>query len=352
MSAFGYSLANQGHRGVDIFFGISGFLICSKLVSEESKRGKINLKNFYLRRAFRILPAALIYLFVIAILGQTGVLTKMPFRELMSCIFFFRNYLPELSDITAYTGHYWSLSVEEHFYLIFPALLMCGKARRLKYLAPLLALLIGCWRVLDTHYNISTSIFSPEVVLSYHRTDRQADSLLWGCTLALWVNQVAFRKLLDKKLNTSVWLILVAMYSASCFYRIPLQGTFEAILVPLLLYGTIANKNTLIGSIFEFPLLKWVGRLSYSIYLWHSIFFVGRYHQPAILQAFPFNVIALIICASASYYFIERPLIGFGHKLTKIDKSELNPDDKVTEIIASQYTLYPPDGLATINQKR
>ncbi len=325
--AFGFPVANLGQRGVSVFFGISGFLICSKLVSEELKYGKISLKNFYLRRAFRILPPALAYLVVIALLGKAGLLARMPLRELLSCIFFFRNYLPEVSDISGYTGHYWSLSVEEHFYLLFPALLIWGNSSRVRFIAPLLAIMVGCWRILDARYNISSPLLPPEIILSYHRTDRLADGLLFGCTLALWVNQVAFRKVLHEKLTIFVWWALVAMYITGCFYSLPFQGILDAILIPLMLYGTTINRATLVGAILEFPLLKWIGRLSYSLYLWHAIFFVGRYHQPEFLQLFPINIAALIICASASYYLIEQPMISLGRKLMKATQDRPSPRD-------------------------
>src|SRR6266404_6221584 len=89
-----FPLANNGYRGVNVFFGISGFLICSKLLAEKSSKGRISLTNFYTRRVLRILPPAFLYIGVIALLGAVGVLAAMPRSEWVSSLFFFHNYLP------------------------------------------------------------------------------------------------------------------------------------------------------------------------------------------------------------------------------------------------------------------
>jgi peptidoglycan/LPS O-acetylase OafA/YrhL len=308
-------LANEGHRGVNIFFGISGFLICTKLLEERERRGRISLKSFYTRRVFRILPPALLYVGVIALLGTLGLLSSMPTPEWSSCLFFFRNYLSPSVATTAYTGHYWSLSVEEHFYLFFPGLLVALGRRRAKWAVPALALAVALWRTLDMRYGLV-----PDAPLAWQRTDRIADGLLWGCAFALWMREPAFRDFLRRQLTPAVWLALLALYVATWYYPPRLSGTVEGVLVPLLLLSTILGPETLPGRFLELPALRWVGRLSYSLYLWQTILFVGRYYRPNVLQTFPLNLCLLLACASVSYHLVERPLTSYGHKMSKSRK--------------------------------
>ena len=127
-----HHLQNNGAEGVWLFFAISGLLICSRMIAEESTYGRVSLRNFYIRRAFRILPAALLYLLVIALLGSLNVL---PFDlpSWLGAVFFYRNYWHYFFGANAgswFTGHFWSLSVEEQFYLLWPAaLLLLGKRK-------------------------------------------------------------------------------------------------------------------------------------------------------------------------------------------------------------------------------
>jgi peptidoglycan/LPS O-acetylase OafA/YrhL len=120
-----------GSKGVDLFFAISGLLICWRLMEEEQRSGSISIKKFYIRRTFRILPPALACLGVIGMLGLTGVL-DIGLKEWLGGVFFLRNYTSLLGPFHPgwhFTEHYWSLSVEEHFYLLMPALLVFTKPR-------------------------------------------------------------------------------------------------------------------------------------------------------------------------------------------------------------------------------
>jgi len=107
-----YTFMRTGPNGVSVFFAVSGFLICTRLLEEEQLTGKFNLKGFYVRRACRILPAAFCYLTIIGVLGILGILTVTPL-EWGSCVLFFRNYLsPDWihHGWGGYTIHYWSLA--------------------------------------------------------------------------------------------------------------------------------------------------------------------------------------------------------------------------------------------------
>ena len=100
----------SGDLGVSIFFGISGYLICTRLLDEDRSRGRISLRRLYLRRAFRILPPAFAYLTAITLLALLGVF-HLSLLEVAAAALFFRNYVPGNWD----SSHFWSLAVEEHF---------------------------------------------------------------------------------------------------------------------------------------------------------------------------------------------------------------------------------------------
>lgn len=150
------ALSNIGETGVELFFAISGLLICSRLLDEESHSGRINVKNFYIRRCFRILPAAIFYLLVIAILAAFHIIPLWPF-DWFAALLFFRNYAMVFEYLHHsplalhwYTGHFWSLSMEEHFYLLLPAVLVVFKKTR-RYILISLVVVIALWRFLLTH---------------------------------------------------------------------------------------------------------------------------------------------------------------------------------------------------------
>ena len=149
-----FSLTRVGANGVSLFFAIRGFLICSRLLEEQAMCGRISLKGFYIRRACRVLPAAMTYLLFIALVAVLGFIIVDP-REWLAVALFWRNYLPDPwihQGWGGYTVHYWSLAVEEHFYFIWPALLVFSGKRRAQVLAIVLALVVAVWRWGDFHH--------------------------------------------------------------------------------------------------------------------------------------------------------------------------------------------------------
>jgi len=318
------ALAGQGFRGVDVFFGISGFLICSKLIEEHKRTGSISLKHFYSRRAFRILPPAFAYLAIVGMLGALRLLASMPPAEWLSCLLFFRNYMSASVTASGYTGHYWSLSVEEHFYLLLPGALLLLGPRRARVAIPLLAIAVAAWRAYDAHAMLIEHWWPTEA--RYHRTDVRVDELLWGAALPLALTHRGLRDWLNHSLSIWAWAAIVFCYVAVAAKNPPLSRMVEGILVPLILLGTILNSSSAIGRFLEHRVVRWLGRISYSLYLWQSIFFTGRYHEPSLLQTFPLNAIVLLCVATASYYLVERPMIALGHRLSRAGEDRRAPD--------------------------
>src|SRR5579884_1343639 len=137
-----------GALGVHMFFALSGFLITYRLLEEHAQTGAIHLKAFYRRRVRRILPPALLYLGVIAVVGpMLGLLPTSP-KEILACLFFYRNLYQPAMPSAWYTAHFWSLSIEEQFYLFWPFfLILWGPAKRRARIAAL-ALIVAnvIWR--------------------------------------------------------------------------------------------------------------------------------------------------------------------------------------------------------------
>jgi peptidoglycan/LPS O-acetylase OafA/YrhL len=311
-------LSNIGEVGVEIFFAISGLLICSRLLDEEARTTRINVKAFYVRRCFRILPAAFCYLLVIAILGAFHVVPLLPL-DWFGALFFFRNYAMVAAymhhsplALHWYTGHFWSLSMEEHFYLVLPALLVFFRKRRLPILAGM-AIAITCWRSFYAHVMHNTYQLS-------FRTDTHVDALLIPALLAVAVFPVVRNQTATRYLPAWSFPLLVAVELTLVLTKVPFFFTLQAIVLPLLILSTVLHPHTIPGRILESPALRWVGWISYSLYLWQQLFFgvnfAGSPPGLVILREPPISFAALLACATFSYYLVEKPFIRWGHQLT------------------------------------
>jgi peptidoglycan/LPS O-acetylase OafA/YrhL len=295
-------LSPIGALGVSIFFALSGLLICNRLLVEYARAGRIDLAGFYVRRVFRILPPALVYLTVLAGLG---VATD---HELAACLFFWRNY----TTGGWYTDHFWSLAVEEHFYLSFPVILAVAGPRRGLPITAAVLVALSAWRVLDTNW---VWLFErTRAVQQTFRTDCRLADLLFGALAALMVARIP------------AWAVRVVSVSSGLFVLALLAGRqmpwgVPSALLPWLLIGTVLRPDGGTGRILEWSPLAWVGRMSYSLYLWQQLFFGLRpsHGVPALgwVQKWPWNAIALLACAATSHYLLERPLTRFGRLLAE-----------------------------------
>jgi peptidoglycan/LPS O-acetylase OafA/YrhL len=311
------SLANVGEVGVELFFAISGLLICTRLLEEESSAGQISVKAFYLRRVFRILPAAIFYLLVIAILAACHLIPVFPL-DWFAALFFFRNYvmLFEFLNHSAlplhwYTGHFWSLSMEEHFYLALPAVLVAFKKTR-RWVLVGTALSIALWRI------VLARVIHHDYQFNF-RTDTHVDALLIPALIALALYPLTRNETAKRCIPTWSFPIFLVMELLLLTTRVPCFFTLQAIVLPLLILSTTLHPNTVQGRILESRPLCWIGWISYSLYLWQQLFFgvnfVGSPPGLVLLRKAPFNLVALLLCATFSYYAIEKPFIRLGHKL-------------------------------------
>ena len=308
---------SSGTHGVNLFFAISGLLITSRLLEEWDTAGRVSLKRFYIRRAFRILPPALMYLACVALLGAIGLLPVVR-EEFVAATLFYRNYLPAIlgpGGAGFFTSHYWSLGVEEHFYLLWPALLLFAGRKRALPVAIVVAVLVAVWRHFEAWREIM--LYNAIQPTYFARSDTRIDSIMWGVVAALALSRPDVRAYMERYLSTIVMLALAALYGAIVF-RFGTRPTFwEAMIVPVIVVGTVLRPQSIVSRMLESPAMRWIGRLSYSLYLW-EFFFVYYPGVPTTLgvwQTFPVNLIAAVACAAASYYLVERPLVRLGHRI-------------------------------------
>lgn len=327
----GLKLPGFGGYGVELFFAISGLLIFSKLSEEREKTGGFNLRMFYARRFFRLAPALLVYLLVCIGLSLFGII-YVNSSDIAACLLFYRNYLASFqsSDAGYYTGHFWSLAVEGQFYLIAPLLLLLWTRSRLLVIFPVVALLIGIWRGVESRYGVSQQVF-PTLSFDIGRTDLCLDHLLWGAWFGLLIASNQGRARLTRLLSpSSAQYALLTLFILLITAPIPSRKIWFAIVAPCLLVSTILNSQTGLGKFLENSLLQWLGKISYSLYLWQQLFLLqgGTLHsQPLALpplgwvQNFPWGIPCTILAGVLSYYFVENPLRKLGSSLLKPRKA-------------------------------
>jgi len=301
-------LASLGHTGVLIFFAISGYLITTRLMEEHRKTGGISLRDFYVRRAFRILPPALLYLATVYVMARAGLLAcSLP--DIKSAALLYINYL-RVGDEGWRVGHFWSLSVEEHFYLVWPALLAWVGVKRGARAALVAALFIGAWRIVDNRFHLVAALLPGQGTDPIpYRTDLIADALFWGCCLAFVVGA---RKWEIGPVASNVIAVGALGMLVALVFRHVNHVAFLVHFLPVVMLGAIVvAPGSPIGKLLELAPLRMIGRLSYSLYIWQQLFLGGP--NPKLLPL-PWSFGAVFCFAVVSYSLVERPSIKLGRR--------------------------------------
>jgi peptidoglycan/LPS O-acetylase OafA/YrhL len=312
-------MSDAGEVGVELFFAISGLLICSRLLEEEAQFGQICLKSFYLRRCFRILPAAIFYLLVIAILAAFHIIPLLPL-DWFGSLFFFRNYAMVLESMHHsplalhwYTGHFWSLSMEEHFYLVLPGVLVIFRKTR-RWVLSGFVIAVALRRFFVAHIMHNDSLIN-------FRTDTHVDALFIPALMALLLYPLLRSQIARRWIPAWFFPIFLTLEIILLFNRVPFVSTLQATVIPLLILSTVLHPGSIPGRVLEMKPVCWIGWISYSLYLWQQLFFGSRFvnspPQLATLREWPVSFVALLACAAFSYYLVEKPLIRLGHRLAR-----------------------------------
>ncbi len=308
-----------GGLGVDVFFVISGYLITSLLLKEWDATGAISLQHFYLRRALRLFPALFALLAVwcvYAALAQSPVEARESYKFSLAAIFYYVNWLRAFGVANhAALGHTWSLSIEEQFYLLWPALLYVGL--KLGVSRPRLLALTILGAVASALWRAALWTGEESFARTYNGLDTRADALLVGCALALLLSTrgvpcsaLSRRALGVAALFSAVFVsaLIVVGGSNRLFLRDGL-GSVCALCVAILLASALTSPSALPFRLLGNRHLVFFGRLSYSLYLWHyPVYFWLRYLPPTHFRI-PLLLAASCACALLSYYLVERPFL-------------------------------------------
>lgn len=314
MAHAGWGHIVPGGFGVTVFFFLSGYLITTLLLGEIANHGRIALGAFYMRRLIRLVPPLLITLGFGIILTYLGFLSD-PFDwpTIASQIFFYFNYyfLYGSANPIQGSGVFWSLSVEEHFYLIWPFslpwLLATGKPR-IWVATALLALLI--WRA----FRFANGADMLEL---YYATDTRIDSLLWGCLLAMLPRPDAARIFSENPMILWPWVgaavggLLISFLVRDETFRAVLRYSLQgACLMPLFHYAVTMPHHVLFRAL-NATAIRRIGVWSYTIYLVH--FMVLQALQATWLAPYTVLTASLggaisVVYAWAVYRLVEAPL--------------------------------------------
>ena len=321
----GVTSVTGGYIGVDVFFVISGFLITSLMMEEARSTGKVSLTGFYARRARRILPAACFviaatvaatYLQLGPLLGRStavdglwasGFVANARFIHL-GTDYFAKNLPPSPLQ------HYWSLAVEEQFYLLWPSIiagcLLLGRSLR----KPVSVVRLGIVLVIagSFSWSVHQSVASPTT--AYFSPFTRAWELGAGALVA--VSAASIARIPPRIARVVSWsgfvLILIAAFTFSARTEFP--GYAAALPVAgtlLVIGGGIRQTRGDVALLLGVRPVRWLGRISYSLYLWHWPVLIIADER----SSHPLNASARVVCvlitlalSAASYYTIERPL--------------------------------------------
>jgi len=329
-----------GWIGVDLFFVLSGYLITSLLQNEYYASGNISFAKFYARRALRLFPPLLICVTMANVLWPYTPHYYYAANRLLATLaglFYFANLVPW--PVLGLLQHLWSLSVEEHFYLVWPIIvstfLFRASPRNRAFFLTITVFLIEAFRIFVFHCKLTWGLF---VINSYSFTLCRMDAILMGSLLAVVLshnNNVKTRRKVDIHWSLGILLCLLAtivlfVRESNIYWH---NGGFIFTNLLCLSIVAIAAKNPS-QPLLSSNILRWIGRRSYGMYLYHFPIFIAlgiliREHSSVnylLVTALRFAV--TIFVAEVSYRFIERPVLRYKKRYQ----------------VASEFVLAQPTG--------
>ncbi|MFL9897492.1 acyltransferase [Paraburkholderia fungorum] len=257
-----YPLKSFGREGVNLFFTLSGFLVGGLLLRQYAEKGNVDAKRFIIRRIFRIWPA---YYVLIAFHVLAG---RHPWNT-----FLFQN----LTHLQNYLGtsitQTWSLAVEEHFYLVLPALLLLFARWRLGAWT-IVGVLTGICAVVLTARCFAVAGGNLEGAFAY--TQYRIDSLLVGVILSAiyWMKPGVYHQIAKRKWLLIASIVMLCAWLAFATKNIALDEsigyTIQAIGFAALIVFVLEYSGSL-KTTWAYRGIAWIGLYSYGIYLWHSL---------------------------------------------------------------------------------
>ena len=322
-----------GLLGVTVFFVLSGYLITSLLLIEWDSTGTINLPQFWLRRVKRLFPAiafVIICTAVLCTLFDHSLLTKLR-EDMWAALCWVTNWWYILRDVSYFDAlgapspvtHFWSLAIEEQFYVVWPVVLILAHKFGVKRSHMRNATLV---LVLASALEMAL-LFNPDADPSrvYYGTDTRAFSLLIGAWLAfVWPsNQLGANN--EVQLDRNVRIALDAVGGIALIGLIAMMGCIEgtsaimyrggillASIITMVIIAVIVHPSSILGKVFSAKPLVWIGLRSYGIYLWHYPLLLLMNPRSNIADTpwwmYLVELAVMFACAAFSYKFVEDPI--------------------------------------------
>ena len=350
ISHFGLKNFVPGGFGVNLFFFISGLLITRLMLIEYHEKGEISLKAFFARRILRLYPALLFFISICILYLCLYGYQYLNIKEIIATLFYYRNYFPYLTEYNYPPKEFnvfhivWSLAIEEHFYIVFPFLFVSLIKRPKLFIGILCILIITAlmWRlnILNSHRGLIDSNLRNRI---HYLTDTRFDAMLYGCLMSLLLFQSTGARLI--KFIGNKWVMALALslivlsvvIRSDAFresWRYSIQGIAFFIIIPSILH------NNLYSSIKKFFSTTWlikIGKLSYSLYLFHwlGLCIASHFHSynRTNLVWLTTAVSTTIVLSLISYHCIEIPTIRlrkrFGSNASMQNSLNLREENKL-----------------------
>jgi peptidoglycan/LPS O-acetylase OafA/YrhL len=305
-------IAQQAEVGVTVFFVISGFLITNLLLSEEAKTGSISVRDFYIRRVFRIIPVYALYL-VFILLWRNIEHFGLTHSNLIHVLTFTVNF-----DINKdwFLGHFWSLSVEEQFYLFWPAMLIFFR----RHLKPALIILIAysCLARVIGHKFPDYRVISLSPFFVY------SDAIFIGAFggILFFENPAFFSHKIFRSYPAQLAALVLGLTFVYCtthgklaFISLPFGNVIISASILFLIGACIVPSHKTAFKILNNRVMVHIGILSYSIYIWQEFFFVGEIK--GFWRTFPYNILVIYVVSLASYFLWEKPFLKLKKRFSR-----------------------------------
>jgi peptidoglycan/LPS O-acetylase OafA/YrhL len=323
--------APGGFLGVEVFFVISGYLITSLLLAERRKTGRVNLGRFWLRRARRLLPALFVMLAVVVLYAllflpdsigtlKSNTVAALTYTSNWWLVISHQSYASEAGR-PGLLKHFWSLAIEEQFYLLWPPLLLLGlrKLGRIRMLRTMLAVALAS-SVLMAY------LASGSINAAYYATPARLSGLLLGSMMAFFFAPYQIRRAPGRGARFALDLagvvglaVLIWSFHTFTFPALPTSdasvfyGGFLLVdVATLLVIAAVVHPRSDVGPLLGCPPLRWIGLRSYGLYLWHyPIFCVTRPGLDVPIHGWPLLTLRLVLsfgAADLSYRYVEAPI--------------------------------------------
>jgi peptidoglycan/LPS O-acetylase OafA/YrhL len=317
LTSFAGECVSNHRLGVSIFFVISGFIITWILLQERAKTGRVRLGLFYQRRCFRILPAFYFFLFCLFVL-QCFDRVLVPTQEWIAVLLFYWNYLP--SATTWWVGHFWSLAVEEQFYLVWPAALVAASLMRARHIVYGVIVFSPIVRL------VTFALFPSLRDRIYWLGHVQIDFMAFGCLAALMARPLQglptwprVRGIWAATAAVSVFVVSTALSEfGRTAYALTFRNTLEGLGITLVLVWLIQNPRGGWGRVLNHSWVAYVGRISFSLYLWQQLFLSER---SPLQWGVAGNLAATFALAMLSYHGVEQPFLRLGARLRHLKQA-------------------------------